>query len=165
MLTGGPAVGKTTCARALAQGRPRAAFIDVDDIRQLVVAGAAAPWEGQEGQEQMLLAATNACALARNLVTAGFEVTMADVLTPATMAVYRADLPDCLVVHLRISTAVARTRAATRSVYLTDSEFVGIHQQDLTNPPEADVALDADTWTETEQIQILSDLWAGTSTR
>jgi shikimate kinase len=34
ILTGGPAVGKTTCGRALAVERDRAAYIDVDDIRE-----------------------------------------------------------------------------------------------------------------------------------
>jgi shikimate kinase len=38
ILTGAPAVGKTTCGRALAVERDRAAYIDVDDIRQLIVA-------------------------------------------------------------------------------------------------------------------------------
>src|SRR5215218_2816130 len=38
ILTGGPAVGKTTRGRALAVERDRAASIDVDDIRQLIVA-------------------------------------------------------------------------------------------------------------------------------
>lgn len=38
ILTGSPAVGKTTCGRALAVERDRAADIDVDDIRQLIVA-------------------------------------------------------------------------------------------------------------------------------
>jgi predicted kinase len=163
VLTGGPAVGKTTCARALAHGRPRAAFDDVDDIRQLVVAGAAAAWEGPRGQEQMLLAATNACAVARNLVTAGFEVTIADVLTPPATAVYRAELPLRLIVHLRVGIDVARERAATRQVYLTDSQFEWIHEQDLTNPPDADVVLDVEAWSEAEQIRILTDVWAETS--
>jgi hypothetical protein len=38
ILTGCPAVGKTTCERAFAVERDRAAYIDVDDIRQLIVA-------------------------------------------------------------------------------------------------------------------------------
>jgi dephospho-CoA kinase len=38
ILTGGPAVGKTTFGRALAVERDRAAYIDMDDIRQLIVA-------------------------------------------------------------------------------------------------------------------------------
>lgn len=49
VLTGGPAVGKTATGRWLAGQRPRAAYLDVDDLRQLVVAGAEAPWRGQEG--------------------------------------------------------------------------------------------------------------------
>ncbi len=84
ILTGGPAAGKTTTGRALAEGRPRAAFIDVDDIRQLVVTGAAAAWEGPNGQQQMDLAARNACALASNLHQAGFDVVVADVVDAAT---------------------------------------------------------------------------------
>jgi tRNA uridine 5-carbamoylmethylation protein Kti12 len=38
ILTGCPAVGKATYERALAVERDRAANIDVDDIRQLIVA-------------------------------------------------------------------------------------------------------------------------------
>ncbi|WP_081984643.1 hypothetical protein [Curtobacterium sp. MR_MD2014] len=38
LLSGGPAVGETTCARALAADQERAAYIDGDDVRQLVVA-------------------------------------------------------------------------------------------------------------------------------
>jgi len=45
---GQPAVGKSVTARALVEGRPRCAFIDADDVRQLVVTGAAAPWEGKK---------------------------------------------------------------------------------------------------------------------
>lgn len=40
VLNRGPAVGKSTCGRALtlAVERDRAAYIDVDDMRQLIVA-------------------------------------------------------------------------------------------------------------------------------
>jgi hypothetical protein len=38
ILTGGPAVKKSTCGRALAVERDRVAPIDGDDIRQLIVA-------------------------------------------------------------------------------------------------------------------------------
>ena len=44
ILTGGPAAGKTTCARELAVVRERCAVVDVDDIRQLIVAGHVPPW-------------------------------------------------------------------------------------------------------------------------
>ncbi len=38
ILTGGPAVGKTTCGRALAVVRDRVASIDVNDKRRLMAA-------------------------------------------------------------------------------------------------------------------------------
>jgi len=40
LLTGGPAVGKTVTARALAETTYRCAYLDVDDIRQLIKNGA-----------------------------------------------------------------------------------------------------------------------------
>jgi shikimate kinase len=61
VLTGGPAVGKSTTGRLLARRFTRAAFIDVDDIRQLVIAGSAAPWEGAEGLAQQELGVLRLC--------------------------------------------------------------------------------------------------------
>jgi hypothetical protein len=66
--------------RLVASARRRCAFIDVDDVRQLVVTGAAAPWKGTEGRVQQRLGAMNACALAINFVNAGFDVVIVDVL-------------------------------------------------------------------------------------
>jgi predicted kinase len=159
VLTGGPAVGKTTCGRRLAEARPAAAYVDVDDVRQLVVAGAAAPWDGPEGLRQLSLGASNACALAGNLLAAGFETVIADVLWPDTERIYRRELLGCLVVHLRISLAAALERAATRPVHLTDDEFRWLHRRDLEQPPAADVVLDVDGWTIEEQAQHLEDVW------
>lgn len=159
ILTGGPAVGKTTCARALAEEQPRAAYIDADDIRQLVVAGAVAPWSGPEGEAQLALGARNVAALARNFLRDGFVVAIADFTTPATVAVYRAELPTCLVVHLRISLPGAKERAATRRVYLTDDEFELLHRLDATQPPPADAVVEVDRMRPEEQIAVLRDLW------
>jgi hypothetical protein len=55
VLTGGPAVGKSTTARLVAAPRPRCAVIEVDDLRQLVQTGVAAPWDGMDGAVQRLL--------------------------------------------------------------------------------------------------------------
>jgi predicted kinase len=134
VLSGGPAVGKTTCARRLAQGLDRAAFIDADDVRQLVVAGDATLWSGAEGREQHVLAVRNVAALARNLTGAGFAVTVADVVTADALAAYRAELPDCFVVHLALPLEEARRRASSRTVYLTDDEFDLLHGL-LATPP------------------------------
>lgn len=160
VLTGGPAVGKSTCAALLARARSRGAYVDVDDLRQLVVSGDAAPWDGDEGARQRVLSAVNACALTRNLTDAGFDTVLADVLDPTTAAVYRRDLPAALVLHLRISLAGARTRAGTRRVYLTDGEFTALHDADHTDPPDADVVLDVEGLTTEQQVAAVAEIWA-----
>lgn len=159
LLTGGPAVGKTTCGRALAKDVARGAYIDVDDVRQLVVAGAEPLWAGPEGQAQHMLGASNASALAANFLAAAFDVTIADVLTPATARIYRDLLPGCLIVHLRISLAGARRRAATRTVHLTDAEFEMLHRNDVADPPEADVVFHVEGMSVDEQVDQLRRLW------
>ena len=161
VLTGAAAAGKSTCARALADRVPRAACIDVDDIRQLVRSGAAAPWEGHEGRAQLRLGATNACALGRGFRAAGFDVVIADVVTPETAAVYRAELSDALLVRLAVSFEEAQRRAATRPVHLTDDEFAWVHRLDAESPPVADVVLQVDGWTVAQQVAALAELWQG----
>jgi hypothetical protein len=158
LLSGGPAVGKSTCGRLLASGRERAAFIDVDDIRQLVVSGDATLWSGPEGERQLLLAARNAAALARNFSADGFDVVAADFVTPGSLLTYRKELPGCLVIHLEISFDAAVRRAATRPVYLTDNEFELLHHM-VETPPEADVVLRVDDFTVEQQIHAIAELW------
>jgi predicted kinase len=163
VLTGGPAVGKTTCGRGLAGARPASAFVDVDDLRQLVVSGAVAPWRGVEGAAQLDLGARNACALGRNLIAAGFDTVIADVVTPATCGTYRQELPGCLVVHLRIGLTAARQRAATRRIYLTDAEFEMLHRRDVDDPPTADLVLDVEGWTADEQVRQIDRIWSASA--
>jgi predicted kinase len=162
VLSGGPAVGKSTCARRLAEERNRAAFIDADDVRQLVVAGDASLWSGDEGRAQHVLAARNVAAVARNLVDAGFVVTIADVVTTEALAVYRAELPDCVVVHLALSLPEARKRAATRPVYLTEDEFDLLHGL-MASPPEVDVVLDIGGLTVDQQVDAIRREWIAAS--
>ena len=160
MLTGGPAVGKSTCAAALAAARPPTARIEVDDLRQLVT-GAIPPWDGDAGHEQQALGARNACALARNFLAAGIDVVVTDVLTPTTAGIYRSELPGALVVRLRLDFAEAVRRAATRTLHLTEQEFAWVHQRDREDPPEAEVLLDVDGWAVGRQVAALDRLWAG----
>lgn len=89
-------------------------MIDVDDIRHLVVAGHAAPWEGSEGRRQQQLGVENACDLAGRFHMAGIEVVLADFLTTATAARYRQHLPDVRIVRLRLPLVEARRRARLR---------------------------------------------------
>ncbi|WP_328332987.1 hypothetical protein OHA70_15395 [Kribbella sp. NBC_00382] len=146
-------------ARALAEGRTRCAFIDVDDVRQLVVAGAAAPWEGAEGREQQRLGVVNACSVARNFVAMGIEVVVADVLTPETCDLYRQELPGCLIVHMTVDFPEAVRRAASRKVWLTDHEFRTLHEADAANPPDADHRIQVDALDLQNQTEKVASLW------
>jgi predicted kinase len=159
VVTGGPAVGKSVTGRSLAEGRPGCAFIDVDDVRQLVVSGAAAPWEGLEGQRQQVLGVTNACSMARNFLAVEIEVVIADVLTPETSRLYRSELPGCLIVHLKVSLSEAMRRAASRKVWLTDEEFGMLHDADATNPPYADHHIRVDALDFQNQTDKVASLW------
>jgi hypothetical protein len=152
-------VGKSVTAHALADSRQRCAFIDVDDVRQLVVAGAVAPWEGEEGREQQRLGVTNACSLARNFLAIGIEVVVADVLTPETCDLYKRELPGCLIVHMTVGLPEAIRRAASRKIWLTDDEFRMLHEADATNPPDADHRIQVDTLDLQSQTEKVARLW------
>jgi hypothetical protein len=161
VLTGGPAVGKSSTGKAVATARPRAAFIDVDDVRQLIVAGGEPPWRGEQGLAQQKLGVLNACCMARHLTAAGFDVVIADVLTPRTALVYRQKLPRCLIVHLVVPLAEALRRAARRRVWLTDDEFRALHRDDVAAPPTSDNRLDVASMSLEDQISTVERLWSG----
>ena len=129
LLTGGPAAGKSSTALALAATTVRTAFIDVDDIRQLVKNGGAAPWDGPEGTAQQQLGVRNAANLATNFLAAGINVTIADVVNSTTLALYRELLPSLRVIRLALGLEEARRRATQRPVFLTDVEFDELHHQ------------------------------------
>lgn len=129
LLTGGPAAGKSTVAAALVRTRSPAALIDVDDIRQLLISGHAAPWEGADGARQQRLGVRNACLLARGFLTEGIDVVITDVVTDRTAAIYRAQLPELRIAWLDLDQAEARRRAGTRPVYLSWDEFATLHEE------------------------------------
>lgn len=152
-------MGKSTTASLIARRCARAAVIDVDDLRQLVVSGAAAPWDGPEGVSQQRLGVENACGLARRFHEHGFEVIVTDVLTPETLRLYRQHLPGCLIVRLHVAPPEARHRAGMRRVYLTDDEFQDLHKQDRDNPPPADHHLDVTALTIEGQAAAVATIW------
>ena len=115
LLTGGPGAGKSSTSRQLALTRSRAALIDVDDLRHLVVAGHVAPWNGKAGALQQQIGVHNACDLTHRFVEAGIEVDLADIVTAHTLKIYRDRVPEILVIRLRVSLTEARRRAALRT--------------------------------------------------
>jgi len=140
-------------------------MIDVDDIRQLVVAGHAAPWDGEAGLNQQRLGVENACDLARRFASSGIEVVIADVLTRRTAELYRARLSDVMIVQLRISLTEARRRAAQRSVYLTDDEFELLHRQQPSDARLYDDVVDVDGLDLAGQVASVRRIWSGQAER
>ena len=160
LLTGPPAAGKSTTARALAAGLPLAAVVDVDDIRQLVVSGHAAPWQGVAGADQQLIGVENAGDHARRVAAAGIDVVIADVLTPDPAARYRAGVPGVLIVHLQVSLTEARRRATRRPVHLTDDEFVLLHSSQPDDRALYDHVIDVDGLDHAAQVEAVRRVWS-----
>lgn len=160
LLTGPPAAGKSTTARALAARLPLAAVLDVDDIRQLVVSGHAAPWDGPAGAEQQRIGVENTCDLARRFSGAGIPVVIADVVSPATAALYRSCLTAVMIIHLRISLEEARRRASQRPVHLTDAEFGMLHRDHPDDPALYDHVIEVDGLDLEAQVEAVRCLWS-----
>jgi len=160
VLTGPPAVGKSTAARSLASARPRCAVVEVDDLRQLVVTGAAAPWEGEAGARQRLLGVRNACALAANFLADDIDVVITDILTPATAMLYSELLPGCLVLRLSAPLSETQRRSGSRRRWLTAAQFVALHEHDSAHPPAAEVTIDVTDFDVTQQAAAIERAWA-----
>ena len=160
VLTGPPAVGKSSAARSLAAARPRCAVIEVDDLRQLVRTGAAAPWEGQEGARQRLLGVRNACAVAANFLGGNLEVIITDLVTPETASSYRELLPGCLIIRLSAPLSETRRRAVTRHIWLTAAEFDALHEHDAAHPPRVHATMDVTDLNLSAQTEGIEQIWA-----
>ncbi|MGO4604543.1 AAA family ATPase [Terrabacter sp. 2YAF2] len=162
LLTGGPAVGKTTTARALAEATEPCAFIDVDDVRQMIKSGGVAPWKGVEGRAQHLLGIRNAAALAANFTDSGINVILSDVVTQDLLSIYRDLVPELVVIRLVCDPSTAKARAGTRPVYLTAAEFEMLHRQQ-TEPLETDSELDVSAMTLEVQVDAVRRQWRSRS--
>ena len=92
LLAGAPGSGKSTIGARVCAMRPRAACVDVDDIRGLIREPRVAPWEGAEGARQYRLGIANSCLLARSLDEDGCDVVVVDVAPPEVLGNYRKGL-------------------------------------------------------------------------
>jgi predicted kinase len=83
-LIGGPAgAGKSTLAEAWCAARLRAAHIELDAMRNLIVSGLADPQVSGDLQgEQYKLSVNACCALVRVFLDGGYDVAVDDVLEP-----------------------------------------------------------------------------------
>lgn len=84
IITGPPGAGKTTVAAALCGRFERAALVETDVLRHMVVSGYASPVLGapdpEEARVQGTLARQNSAMLARSFAVAGFTAVLADVV-------------------------------------------------------------------------------------
>ena len=142
----------------MAEVTPRCAYIDVDDLRQLIKNGGAPPWAGEQGRAQHLLAVRNAAVLVANFTRDGFTVTMSDVIDAELLATYRRSVPGVVVIRLLIDLPTARVRARTRPVYLTEDEFETLHSQQR-KPLEVDHEMVVSSMTPEEQVAAVQAAW------
>ena len=92
LIIGGPAAGKSTTARALADRFPRSIHVPVDDLRDMVAQGRIVPasdgWS--DGLvEQIRLARETAVGIATRYAEAGFVVVLDDFWDPLELLDYR----------------------------------------------------------------------------
>ena len=95
LVTGGPGAGKTTVARSVARALSRSALVEGDAVARLVVGGYVWPLGDppDEAARQVALCNDNICALAVNLVAAGFTPVIDWIVPDAEqLEVYRAAL-------------------------------------------------------------------------
>jgi hypothetical protein len=97
--------------------------------------------------------------LAGNFSTYGFEVVIADVVTPETLPLYRQWLPTALVIRLQVTMWEARRRAQGRIMYLTNDEFEHLHSEDAQRPPPVDWHIEVGSLSEEEQVAAVARLW------
>jgi predicted kinase len=90
VLFGGPAgAGKSTLARACCATRERAVHVELDAVRELIVAGRADPQHPNPLQaEQYVVSVDATCALARAFLAGGYDVAVDDTLEPAPFEAY-----------------------------------------------------------------------------
>ena len=123
LLFGGPAgAGKSTLAAAWCAARARAAHVQLDHVRDLIVAGRADPRQpGPLQSEQYELSVAACCALASSFAQSGYDVAVDDVLLPpAFEAHWRPALhglePRVVIVLPTLEETLRRSRAREKRV-------------------------------------------------
>jgi predicted kinase len=117
LIVGAPASGKSTAAAAVARSYDAGVHIAVDELRYMVVSGAAEPeidWPPRL-VEQVRIARHNAMDIAARYRAAGFAVIIDDFIDPPLLAEYEplGGDPDVVRVCLTppVDVALARNRA------------------------------------------------------
>lgn len=163
LVSGMPGVGKTTTARALAEGLPRAVHIDTDTIGEdFIVSGRVLPGENpdDESERQLSLRRRNIEALTRNFTDDGFTVVISDVvLWPGLLSAYAEALPSPLrFVLLTASPEAISGRDAARSKQVAEAWTHLRDAQDSWESPG--LRLDTTALTMSETLAAIRSRWA-----
>jgi chloramphenicol 3-O-phosphotransferase len=118
ILTGAPASGKTSVAKALLNHFSYGVHIPVDDLRGMVVSGISNPigsWD-DETDRQFRLARDSAALIAKTYAQGGFAVVVDDVIFPDQISRhYDAVLASCDVYKVLLRPVVAQTIARNKA--------------------------------------------------
>lgn len=131
IMTGPAGAGKNTVGHIIAQKREKCAVIDVDVVRHMAIKPHIAPWYGEAGQKQVRLGVKNACDLANNFVSVGFDVIILDVLTEETSRIYRENLKDFdpKIILLLPTLEKVKERNKSRTYNLQEERVISLHQE------------------------------------
>ena len=145
LLVGGPAgAGKSTVAVAWCRTRHRAVLIDLDEVRDLIIAGRADPQVLTPLQAEQYELSVRACvALARVFLAAGYDVALETVFEPEAFTQRWRPLLAGLAWHLvvlrpSLPVTLARSRARTKRVL--EEHTIAQHQR--TGDWSADLQID-----------------------
>ena len=134
LLVGGPAgAGKSTVATAWCRTRQRAVRIDLDEVRDLIIAGRADPQVLTPLQVEQYELSVQACvALARVYLAAGYDVALETVFEPEDFAQrWRPILAglDWHLVVLRPSLPATLARSRTRAKRVLEEHTIAQHER------------------------------------
>jgi len=132
ILTGPAGAGKNTIAHSLAKIREKCAVVDIDLVRWMVLQPHKAPWEGEEGKEQVRLGVKNGCMLAKNFAEEGYDVVILDVIPDEIAEIYKNKLEGLnpKIVLLLPSFGEVQKRNSSRPTRLTEGRIKYLYEME-----------------------------------
>jgi chloramphenicol 3-O-phosphotransferase/ADP-ribose pyrophosphatase YjhB (NUDIX family) len=168
ILTGPAGAGKSSVARELCRRFERAAHIEVDLLRDMVVSGYASPIpsvsDPDQSEEQIGLSIANAAAIASNFSASGIVAVIDDVLETSDLLDRYLDAigpgADVRMVTLMADRAVLARRDAGRPHdQQMGARSEALHQIFMTNGETRGVRLDTSHWGIEETADTILERW------